>query len=319
VLLDSYVVGKLDPSFNILAGRFKVPIGLEHLQDDSLTLFIERGFPTQLVPDRDNGAQIFGSFADGLLGYQAAVVNGPADGLSRNTDTSDDKDGVVRLTSTPFTHGPGAVAGWTIGIAGSYGLDAGTAGLATTNSLPTFRTSGQNTFFSYATTAEADGAHWRLAPQSYWSWGPLECLGEYTISHQRVASAVADDEIRNYAWQIIVGVVLTGEPASYKTGVIPLDPFTIGGGGWGAVELVARVHRLDIDEAVFDRGFASRLTAASSATAFGAGINWHLSRQVKVQVDYEHTAFEDGGGGTLIDPIDRETEQLVEVRLQLVF
>ena len=46
VLQDAYVELRLDKAANIRAGKFKPPMGLERLQQDTDTQFVERGLPT---------------------------------------------------------------------------------------------------------------------------------------------------------------------------------------------------------------------------------------------------------------------------------
>jgi phosphate-selective porin OprO and OprP len=43
---------------NLRVGKFKPPVGLERLQNDDDTNFIERGLPTNLGPQRDIGYQL---------------------------------------------------------------------------------------------------------------------------------------------------------------------------------------------------------------------------------------------------------------------
>ena len=54
-LYDAYVQLNYIPWFQVRAGKFKPPVGLERLQDDDDTSFVERGLPTLLVPQRDIG------------------------------------------------------------------------------------------------------------------------------------------------------------------------------------------------------------------------------------------------------------------------
>lgn len=317
-LLDAYISANLNPAFKIQAGRFKVPIGLEHLQSDSCVAMIERGFPSQLVPARDNGVMLSGAWWDGRLGYQVGVFNGATDGANRDSDNGDDKDGVLRLYGTPFKGGPDLLSGMLVGIGGSYGVENGTIGTAASGALPSFRTSGHNVFFAYAaTTTAGSGSHWRVAPQLYYALGPFGLTAEYTISEQEVVSAVEEHDIANHAWNLVANWVLTGEKATYR-GVAPAHPVTRDGGGWGAWEVIARAHQIDIDDEAFSAGFAAPNTAATRATAFGVGVTWHLTNYMQIMLNYERTDFVDGAGAALA-PTDRATEHLIESRLQLLF
>ena len=58
-LLDANVTVTYSPELQLKLGRFKTPIGLEQLQGDSSTLFFtERSLVSQLLPNRDIGAQL---------------------------------------------------------------------------------------------------------------------------------------------------------------------------------------------------------------------------------------------------------------------
>ena len=63
VIQDAYVTGRFEPAFQVTAGKFKSPVGLERLQSASDIRFVARGFPTQLAPNRDIGLQVAGGFA----------------------------------------------------------------------------------------------------------------------------------------------------------------------------------------------------------------------------------------------------------------
>jgi hypothetical protein len=59
--------------------RQGVVVGLERLQSGSELLFVERGLPTNLVPNRDVGAQLFGDLFDGTISYALGAFNGVPD------------------------------------------------------------------------------------------------------------------------------------------------------------------------------------------------------------------------------------------------
>jgi len=321
VLLDAYVSTTVRPWLKVQAGRSKVPMGLDVVQRTVSTVFVERAYPTQLLPNRDNGLHISGDLGGGVLSYNVGVCNGAVDGGSRDTDTTDDKDGAVRLYAMPFRDGESAFAGLSFGIGASYGHEEGTA-TATTGSaaaaLPTYKSSGQATIFQYAANVYAKGERWRLAPHAYYAVGQFSAMAEYTCSSQEIRLAAVADTVANQAWEVSLGWVLTGENATIK-GLTPASPVAVDGGGWGALEVVARVHRLDIDETAFDRNFADATTQIDLATGYVLGLNWYLTTQVKIKLDYERTRFVGGGGGTLGNPRDREDENLISTQVQLVF
>ena len=304
VLQDAYMDAKFASVFKLRFGKAKAPFGLERLQSATDIEFIERSLATNLVPNRDLGVQIYGSFAAEKVGYQVAVMNGVVDGGSADTDTGQSKDLIARIFLTP-------VNGFGFGVAYSTGSQLGSAASA---NLPSYKTSGQQTFFKYRssalpeTTTLANGTRYRYSPQFYIYRGPLGFLGEYVFSSQEVRTSLLADKIGNSAWNLYATFVLTGEPAAYKA-FAPKNAFDPGNGKFGAFEATFRYSRLDVDNDAFPI-FADPASAASLAKNWTAGINWYLNQNVKFVFNYDHTSFE---GGNL------KTEKLFLTRFQLAF
>jgi phosphate-selective porin OprO/OprP len=306
-VLDVWANVRLVKEIQLRAGKFKSPIGLERLQNDPDLPLMERGLPSDLVPDRDVGAMLHGEIVDGAIAYAIGIFDGGEDNKSIDTDTSDKKDVVGRAFLRPLAPlKVDALKNLGIGIAASRGTH--------TEALPTYVTPSQSTFFQYAGTTAAVGTHRRLAPQAYLYVGPLGILGEYTRSSQIVASASATKLLNHQAWQVELSAFVTGENASFGP-VAPKAPLDPEKGTFGAFELAARVGALTIDDAAFDLGFADPNKSARSAKEWAVGVNWHLARGFKLDVDYEHVTFE-GGGAKLTD---RPAESALLTRLQAAF
>lgn len=283
---DAYVTAKLYPEFQIQVGKFKEPVGLERLQSGANMLFIERGFPTQLAPNRDVGIQVQGDLWNSRLSYQAGIFNGVADGGSGDADTADtDKDLAARAFAHPFKDSDSdALRGLGFGVAGTIGNH--------NTALRTYTTPGQQRFFNYTAGTASAGEHQRVSPQGYYYYGPFGLFGEYIISSQKVRNAAATRRLTHTAWQLATSYFLTLEDNSFKP-IAPRANFTLGGPGWGAVELTARVGQLDVDNDAFPT-FATATTSASEATSWGVGADWHLNRNIKLSLNYERTTFEGG-------------------------
>src|SRR5262249_32271369 len=102
-LFDAYINYRYNPALQLLAGKFKPPIGLESLQPDQYTLVNERALPTQLVPIRDVGIMLRGDLWRGVVSYAAGIFNGVGDSrISSNVDFEDDKDFAGRIILLPF-------------------------------------------------------------------------------------------------------------------------------------------------------------------------------------------------------------------------
>ena len=338
-ILDAFVAARLKPWAVVTAGKFKVPVGLERLVSATDLRFIERAFPTSLVPNRDLGLQLGGDIAGGLVNYSVGYFNGVSDGASSDTNTptpdaeNDSKgDWAARVFFQPFVNSENfALRNLGFGIAGTF-VDS-TGSIATTL-LPSYRTPGQQTFFSYrATTAAsgttpavngtfADGERLRWTPQAYYSVGSFGVLGEYVTVSQDVTRATPTAGLQSAtldhtAWHVQLAWFATGEDEQFR-GFTPGSVFSLDNHTWGAWELVARYHELDIDDDTFTGGansFANPDSAASKASAWGVGVNWYLNQNYKWSVNYDVTSFEGGAPGGA----DRPDEKALFTRIGLQF
>ncbi len=189
---------------------------------------------------------------------------------------------------------------------------------------PTYRTPGQSIFFRYrtgATSTLADGERLRIAPQFYYYVGSFGLLGEYTHVSQDVArttvAGLRQESLDTNAWQLAASWFLTGEEAAFR-GFKPNSVFSLDNKTWGAFEIAARYHVLDVDDDAFAGGadsFADPAVSARKATAWALGVNWYLNENVKWVLNYEHTSFDGGAAGGR----DREAEQAFLTRVALGF
>src|SRR2546430_14539910 len=132
VIQDAYLNYRYLPELQFQFGKFKSPVGLEQLQSDPDTAFNERALPTDLVPNRDIGAELHGVLFDGRASYAAGIFNGLGDARnSNNADFEDDKEFAGRLFLQPLKKsGAPVVQGLAFGVGGSYGNSS------TANALP---------------------------------------------------------------------------------------------------------------------------------------------------------------------------------------
>lgn len=315
IIVDAFVDFKYRKELAVKAGKFKSPIGLERLQSDAVNLFPELSLASNLVPNRDVGVELHGDLFDGIASYDLGVFNGAVDfGNSDTVDTSDDKDFVGRVFVTPFKN---STQDWLNGLGVGF---AGSVGTAHSSTLPSYKTFGQQTFFSYSSTTSADGKRFRLSPQFYYYYGPFGLMGEFVESVQDLRNNAATNKgtsaFKNNAGQLAVNYVVTGENASYN-GVIPRNNFDPSKGTWGALELVSRVDFLNAGKENLAR-FANLSSSAQRATGWGLGFNWYLNKNLKFSTGFEETFF-DTGGLTTYGTKDRPNENAIISRIQAVF
>jgi phosphate-selective porin OprO/OprP len=308
VVQDAYFDIRFSPAFRLRTGKDKTPVGYELLEGDAFLLFPERALASSLVPNRDIGIQAQGDLAGGKLFYAAGVLNGTPDGTSSTTelDTNNAKDVAGRVLVQPFKSAK-APAGLRNGlgfqVGGSLGRQVG--------ALPSFKTSVGQTYFSYNTSAAANGMRKRVSPAIFYYYKSFGGFAEYMRSAQRVAGGGVQTDVTNQAWEVTASILVTGEAASY-TGVRPKSNFDPAKGHWGALQLVARYTTLRVDRAAFAAGLAAA-NASHEARSFTIAANWYPTAYIKYYATFERTVFDGNAHGP------RPAENVILVRAQLGF
>jgi phosphate-selective porin OprO/OprP len=308
VLQDAWLDVNYSRKARVRVGKFKSPVGLERLQSATALSFVERAYPTVLVPNRDVGVMLHGDLAGGVVAYAAGLFDGAPDGGSIDLDLADGKDVACRVFLSPFKGGSSAFKGMGFGIAGTTGKQTG--------ALPAYRSGGQVSLLTLVQGTTADGTRNRLSPQLSFYSGRFGLMAEYAWSGSWVKKAPSEARarFRGEAWQTTAGFTLTGEKASYS-GVRPGGAFEPGQGKWGALEIAARVNGLELGAEAFREGIVDPAKSIRKAFAWAVGLNWSLSRNVKQVLDFERTTFTGGAS----DGADRPAENAFFIRTQVSF
>ncbi|WP_293007020.1 porin, partial [Nitrosomonas sp.] len=212
-ILDAFFESNYIKPFNLRIGKFKSPFGLERLQSATALALNERAFPTNLAPNREIGAQVFGDILWDTTEYQIGIFHGNVDNGSGIGDSvinsnSSGIDFVTRIFSHPLKHiHTEFLRGLGFGVAYSYGTQYGSAQPGNAH-LPIFISPGQQSIASYAQNAFADGSRERIGPQLFYHSGPFGIMGEYTISQQNIKIGAMSDKVANDAFQIQLSWVL---------------------------------------------------------------------------------------------------------------
>jgi len=302
---DAYFDIRFSPKLRVRMGKDKSPVGYELLQGDAYLWFPERAQASNLVPNRDNSVQVQGDLSPKIF-YTAGLYNGIPDGSSSTTevDTNSAKDFAGRIVVQPFrtaTPSNRALSGLGFHVGGSHGDQDG--------ALPSFRTSVGQVYYTYATGATADGVRNRVSPALFYYYKAFGAFGEYMFSSQKVTRNGVSEDVDNHAWEVTGSYFLTGEPAAY--GIIrPRNNFDPPNHHWGALQVLARVTELTVDQVAFDEGLAAA-TASRDANSFTLAANWYPTAQIKIYATFERTSFSGGAS--------RAAENVILYRTQLAF
>ena len=329
LLLDAYVDIHSLPALQLKAGKMRVPVSLEVQPADENLYLVERGYPSELAPNRDVGFMLHGDLFGNALYYGIGAFNGVPDGNSGDIEVADnEKDVAGRVFALPFTNsGIAPLQKFGFGLGASYGLEAG-------STTPNFATMGRQKFFSYLTGSGAAaspnvteaGGHLRLDPQGYYYWGPAGLYWEYIVSSekfQRDAGASHTQQwFDNRGWDVTASWFLTGETDGYWTPPAPLHPFHFNGSGWGAWQLLARLQGISLDNSAFSKS-ANFVAAnsAQSALTWGVGLNWFMNKNIKWIFEYEQTSFgfAPGAAAPPATAVSAHNERVFMGRLQFGF
>ncbi len=308
VVQDAYIDTIFAPAFRLRVGKGKVPFGFERLHSASNILFFERALPTALAPNRDVGVQALGDISGGLVSYLAGVTNGVTDGGSADIDTNDGKDLSGRLIVRPFTKiATSPLRGFSLAVSGSHGRQAGALALAALRTQ-----SAQQQYFAYS-GALADGVRTRYSPSASYFYKGFGGWFELVHVEMPIRKNDVREVIGSQAWQIAGSYVLTGEAATdASAGVRPRDNFDFGNGHWGALQIAARYHTLEIDPLAFTSDFVA-VGSSRKIEAWTVGVNWYLTQNFRYVFNFERGVFDDNAATA------RRPENLVAFRTQINF
>ena len=309
LIYDAYIQLNYFSRLQLRVGKFKPPVGLERLQSDDDTSFVERGLPTLLAPARDIGYQLGGDLVKHRLAYQAGVFNGVPDNSLSDAAATSHRDYAARLFLTPFLPDENRLSGIGVGMGASSGSVDGLP-------MPSFKTVGQSSFLPFAPGVIEAGHRTRLSPQGYYYLGPFGLLAEYGVNKEGLQKGSMRREVAFRSWQAQASYILTGEKKGFASPT-PKKPFDPAHRGWGAIELAARVGDFEAEKDLYNYGFASTLNAARHAHEWVGSVNWYLNRLVRISSSYGDTKF--GGGNTPDRGGNRPEERVLLLRFQINF
>ena len=291
--------------FQIRAGKFKQPFGLEELISSNNITMMERTYLDQTVPGKKIGLQVMGSPAKGFTYAGSLFQNndverdissdGYASGAGRVTynfaEAMGDKESVLHLGLSGLNSTYGASA------SSSSQTDLAVSGTMRA-SISSFRSAGRglaNIFrgqvqgvpcvtSTYSCPSEVGATVEQRAAglEGIFAKGPFKVMGEYSRGQYEGSIEVASRNKVQYdttTYYLEAGYFLTGEKYadSYKNGVFggfkPKNEFNLDNGDLGAIELAFRAEGYQVDggditgAGRFQGNLASYTTASNNSTS----------------------------------------------------
>ena len=269
---DVYMRFKQVPFLNdVTVGQQKEPFSLEEQTSSNDITFLERALPNALVPGRSTGFQSSRTFDDKRGTFNIGLFKSDTDSYGDGSGDGDNA-ATARLTYTPIYEDEGRRV---VHVGGSYshrGTDEYKVEVRPEiHDMQKVLKTG---------TLEVNQVE-LFGAEAAWVEGPFSLQGEYVRSEVDLDGGGSPTFDGSY---VQASYFLTGEHRPYKqssgafTRVSPRDPY-IGkdATGLGAVELAARWSTLDLtDESV----------EAGELDNWALGLNWYLSRNTRIMVNY---------------------------------
>jgi phosphate-selective porin len=277
---DAYVNYRFNRKIELRAGRFRVPFGRDALTGTPNLDFIYRSMlGRQLAPGRDVGLMAHGEVLRRRLQYQGGFFRRDGDN-SRTTQThGGDHTLAGRVVVAPFAHrDQSPLEQLEVGVAAVSSEVHDGLGLRGRTVF------GDGVFFE---RVFVNGPRLRRGLEGGWAHGPLSASGEYMVVSEARREMGFDGEslpsVHASGWYLAGTWTITGERKRGR--VEPRRPLLQG--GFGAVEIGARVERLVFSStthpgAPFNPQLAVQLVGNAERATTLSG-SWYPNRWIKVQ------------------------------------
>lgn len=311
-------------SFQVQAGRFKIPFGLDQLTDSGMLDFVHRSRIGSIVaPGRDTGAMVTGDMQESKIHYAVGVFlhdgrNAEIEDFAAINETKPggNRTLAARITIQPdvLLPVPAPIRNLNVGVAFTH------SDLATgLSSLPGVTVSNQ-VFFP---RLYASGTRVRRGAELSGMLGSLSLKGEFMdVREQRLGQSLRGEdlpELRTQGWYVsavqpVLGHLDHGSQAGFLRSILP-------GRDLGLLEATARYEMIRFGSvhsggAALSRSPRAANVAGNDDRAWTFGMNWHASRYLKLQFNGVRETLHDPAR----TPIDGESDYwTVVARLQLYF
>ena len=292
---DVYIRFVKLPAFgNIYVGKVKAPFGLEGLTSSRFITFQERSLTDAFVPGRQVGLLFKNSVMDKRLHWAFSMTRGDENGTVDSYTDSPDNNFTFRLAATPYQASKTRLAH--VGLAYHLQMEEGFRFRA----RPEARTKSVRLVDVRGDSDRVD----QIGLEGALVYGPISVQGEYMTATPDVEGT---DHPTFSAYYLMASYFLTGESRPYSGGAFgrpkPKRKFDLKKGTVGAVELAARLSKIDLSNDAFEGG---------DERNFSVGVNWYPHNNARVTFNYV-AAYLDRGD------IDDEFTSIVSMRFQVDF
>lgn len=290
-ILNAFVSFKAHERIQLHVGLQKPIFNLEWRQLQTPLVFFDRSMVSSLSAIRDTGVAIDTTPVDRLR-LELGVYNGADDGTIGTTVKGDAISMNAGLQWNPIG-GTGATP-----EAPAYLTAGGAVRLRRVHADPTAprlvskQSLGGHTYAAYAPGVYADGRTFASTLFAYGGYEGLYAQAEFATSNEQIADGTIGGELIQTAWHVSAGYAFGG-----RNGWLGVTPNrSVFEGGLGALEIRARAHGLQAKTNGGDFLFlGGSPTDQGGAVGASAGLTWHLSYPVRVQLDYSWTTFDEAG------------------------
>jgi phosphate-selective porin OprO and OprP len=282
---DVFVNYRQFGSTQVQAGKFKLPFSLDENTGPTNLDFVYRSMAaSQLSPGRDRGLMVHGRAVDRILRYELGWFE--HDGRNARSSHPEQVVGestvAGRVSALPFRRQKDLLKDRQLGVAFTDStVPEGFPGLHGHTVLDA-------PFFT--SQLWVNGSRRRTGLEARWRPGPSSIKAEYIrVSTERLGQSVDGTDLApliSTGWYLSGTWVVTGEKKAQDISV-PRRPLFHG--GWGAIELAARIEALTFgnvdgsEEASTSPRADVVLGNADHASTFG--VNWYPVRHLKLQLN----------------------------------
>jgi phosphate-selective porin OprO and OprP len=282
----------------IEGGYIKVPYTLDEAMSSNDILFLERASSQVIAANiaAGDGRSAFGARWYNDMFWAGAYATGPSAGAIHSASSTNPNGSTEQLGATARVAGQvitgngyslhlGADAEWLIKpphnlVDNSFTLklsDRPELRIDPTEIIDTGSISGVSGAQVYSAEAAA-------------TYGPFFFQGEYFWYNVARNNLPGLANLKFQGGYAEASLVLTGETHPYIPayaaygGIIPANPFSLWGGGWGAWEIAGRVSTIDLNNQLG----TTNGVAGGQQTIYAAGLNWYVNSNVRFMFDYLH-------------------------------